>query len=195
MVKNSYDFAALGDNFRKSVFVGIFSGVITILSVYFLGEKTNHAVFGVADSIGDEFNTFFIILANIMLLVWIFRRKMYSGFWLVLAVNGLSTAIVQFVKLNFSETWMQRPNGGNGGFPSGHTTYSFSMALLLSTIFPRLRWVWFACAAIISWSRVPSFWHTELQIVAGIIFGLSFMAVLINYWIKYFAKRQEKSRG
>ena len=48
---------------------------------------------------------------------------------------------------------------------------TFSLAFVLSLYFPRLWWLWYSVAGLVTWSRIQTNAHTELQITAGMLLG------------------------
>lgn len=66
-----------------------------------------------------------------------------------------------------------RPDGSDGfSFPSGHATIAFACAVVLAKKEPRLRWLWFTLATLISLSRVYLGKHFPLDVLAGALIGL-----------------------
>lgn len=64
------------------------------------------------------------------------------------------------------------------GFPSGHATFAFAIAWLVSERFPKLAPLWFGMATAIGWSRVEVHAHYPYQVFAGAIIG-----ALIGYGV------------
>lgn len=56
--------------------------------------------------------------------------------------------------------------------PSGHTAVAFSMAGVLAHEFPEQKWLWYALAALVGWSRVETDNHWPSDVVAGALLGL-----------------------
>ena len=57
-------------------------------------------------------------------------------------------------------------------FPSGHATVAFACATVLALAVPRLRWPFYALAALIAGSRVYVGVHYPFDVVAGAILGI-----------------------
>ncbi|MGQ9507900.1 MAG: phosphatase PAP2 family protein [Thermodesulfobacteriota bacterium] len=70
-------------------------------------------------------------------------------------------------------------------FPSAHAGFSFMMATLLSTWFPRKSIFFYLLAAFISWTRIYLGLHFPTDILAGAFLGYS----LTKGYIKIFDKK------
>ncbi len=68
-------------------------------------------------------------------------------------------------------TLLPRPDGDPTGFPSGHTTFSFALAWLLTQTHPKLAPLWYAIAVAIGWSRVEGDAHFPYQVLCGAALG------------------------
>lgn len=60
----------------------------------------------------------------------------------------------------------------NFSFPSGHAVISFAAAYVLSRKKPKLKWLFYSLAVIISFSRIYLGKHFPSDVVAGAIIGL-----------------------
>jgi membrane-associated phospholipid phosphatase len=169
----------LGRTMLLAWLVGGATGIL-VLAVQPSG---NYAVWIVGNFLGSTGNDLFLLFSNLLLIGWAWRQRLVSIIKLTLTLDLLVWLAVQGLKLLHLEPWYLRPNGGTGGFPSGHATHAFGMAFLLSLYFPRLSWLWYSCAAAISWSRVETDWHTGLQVTAGIVLGTLLVGGLVNRWL------------
>lgn len=56
-------------------------------------------------------------------------------------------------------------------FPSGHTAIAFATATSLAQIQPKHKWLYYAGAALVGWSRVESDAHTWSDVLGGAALG------------------------
>jgi membrane-associated phospholipid phosphatase len=109
----------------------------------------------------------FIGLA-LVLLLWRGTRGQKWLLWWPLLVAVLTPLCVEGLK---RATRLPRPDGDPSGFPSGHTTFAFGLAWLLTQVYPRGTPLWFAVAVAIGWSRVEGHAHFPYQVLCGAFFG------------------------
>lgn len=171
-------------SFALTVNTALVVGTITFLLVFSAGISDNPIIMSIAGFLGGLGNNLFLIATNLLIIVWGCRRRLWSILSLTLWLDLLVWATVQGTKLIAIAPWTLRPNGGPGGFPSGHATHSFAMAFLLTFLFPRFGWLWYACAAAISWSRLETYAHSGIQITAGIMLGMAIGWILVQRWQK-----------
>ena len=57
-------------------------------------------------------------------------------------------------------------------FPSGHAVISFAAAFVLSRYKPKLKWLYYSLAVIISFSRIYLGKHFPSDVIAGAVIGL-----------------------
>jgi undecaprenyl-diphosphatase len=67
------------------------------------------------------------------------------------------------------------------GMPSGHTTTAFALAFCLSTLYPRLRGLWFAYALTLALSRIM----VDAHFLSDVIAGASLGALTVHLFVKY----------
>jgi len=172
------------NRFNKTISMALITGMATIVLVVAVGLSKNPLAGSAADFLGGMGNDLFLILTNLLIIAWAWRRNMRSIAALTLWLDFLVWVTVQGSKLVSTAPWTLRPTGAPGGFPSGHATHSFAMAILLTFFFPRLGWLWNLCAAAISWSRLETLAHNEFQIAAGIILGITIGWAMLTRWLK-----------
>jgi len=173
------------DAFNKTLVMALAIGVMTILLVLNVQKSNDMTLFSIGTFLGGMGNDLFLIISNLIIISWAWQKKIKSVIKMTLFLDLLVWILVQGIKLLKIEPWYLRPNGGTGGFPSGHATHAFGMAFLLSLYFPRFSWLWYACAVAISWSRMETDWHTGFQIAAGIIMGIGLAWVLVAKWLTH----------
>lgn len=172
------------DRFSKAFNWAVIIDCLTILLVIFVEKSEDPYLGALGNFLGGIGNDIFLVSTNILILVWAWRQRLRSIIILTLGMDLLVWVSVQGIKLLKISPWYLRPNGGTGGFPSGHATHAFAMAFLLTLFFPRLAWLWYAAAAAISWSRVETGWHTGFQVAAGILLGSMIAWVMTSRWRK-----------
>jgi membrane-associated phospholipid phosphatase len=134
----------------------------------------------------------FIVLTAVMLLWRGLRdRTRRLLLWWPVAVGLGTFACVQLFKTILP---LARPQPLTGlpkhdGFPSGHTTFAFAMAWLLTQTSPRLAPLWYALAVAIGWSRVEGSAHFPYQVLWGAVFG-----TLIGWLISRYLRPIQRSR-
>ncbi|MCU0344218.1 MAG: phosphatase PAP2 family protein [Ignavibacterium sp.] len=84
---------------------------------------------------------------------------------------------------------------GTFSFPSNHALNNFAAALFFYRLFPKLKWVLFITASLISISRVYLGLHYPSDIIGGAIIGLAFGYVFASgvlYFERYLIERKIK---
>jgi len=109
----------------------------------------------------------FIGLAVIFLLWRGVRGQKWLLWWPLLAAILTPLCVEGLKRL----TRLPRPDGDPSGFPSGHTTFAFALAWLLTRAYPRGTPLWFAVAVSIGWSRVEGHAHFPYQVLCGAFLG------------------------
>ncbi|HWR29889.1 MAG TPA: phosphatase PAP2 family protein [Negativicutes bacterium] len=143
------------------VFVGIF---LVLFPDNSLPDRFAHFA-------SDQFNQGFQILAHLLIFSIAWSWRSWKPVLLDMSVTFAVNSVLQITKHFLIADIAIRPSGGFGGFPSGHAAATFSLAFLLSLYYPRLWWAWYTAAALVTWSRVQTNAHTELQVAAGMLFG------------------------
>lgn len=173
------------DMLSKTLWIALFVGIMTILIVLNVGQSNNYLILSVGYFLGNSGNLLFLIISNVLIIGWAWRKHLSSVIKLTLGVDLTVLALVQGIKQLDLGSWSIRPYGPPNGFPSGHTTHAFAMAFILTFFFPRFAWLWYLCATAISWSRLETSFHSGLQIVAGIILGTGIAWLLVSRWLRH----------
>lgn len=174
------------DTLRKTLSTALFVGIMTILIVLNVDKSNNYFILYVGDFLGSSGNKLFLIGSNLLIIGWAWRKSLHKVIKLTLGLELMVLILVQGLKLLDLGSWSIRPHGGNDGFPSGHATHAFAIAFVLTLLFPRFRWLWYMCAASISWSRIETSSHNGFQITAGIILGTGIAWIFVSRWLKHF---------
>lgn len=164
----------------------IIFGLLTILIALYAKKSGDPYIWSIGSFLGGIGNDVFLIGTNIIILIWAWQQRDRSIIKLTLGIDLLVGILVQGIKSMKIYPWYLRPNGGEGGFPSGHATHAFAMAFLLTMFFPRFAWFWYMAAAAISWSRVETGWHSGIQVAAGVVLGVFIAWGMISTWLKNF---------
>lgn len=97
---------------------------------------------------------------------------------LSLLVGGILTVTLKHAFL------LAGPGAPRPSFPSGHTTTSFAMAVVLATRYPKWRPVFFLIALCIGLSRVLLVKHYPTDVLAGASLGLMVGTLATLFWDK-----------
>lgn len=68
--------------------------------------------------------------------------------------------------------WGPSFENGHDSFPSGHTTLTFALAMVLSSLYPAARWIWTAAAVLVAVTRVYIDAHFASDVLAGSVLGV-----------------------
>jgi membrane-associated phospholipid phosphatase len=172
------------NNLLTAFLIAALFGVATIFLAFTYEISGKQQIYQTARFLSDAGNAVYLLAANALLIFWAWRKKLHSIIKLALSIDLFVWIAVQLTKLIPFGEWALRPGALPGGFPSGHTTHAFAMAVLLTTYFPRTWWLWYPLAAAIAWSRIEVFEHTALQVTAGVFYGIIIGWVFISQWIK-----------
>jgi membrane-associated phospholipid phosphatase len=145
-------------------------------------------------------STYWLIVSGVLWLVWKFykkhehRAKMAAFMFITIVTTGLSVNILKmlFGKARpillkkeeiFGFDWFVLPSAYDyHSFPSGHTTTAFTIATVLTLIFPRYWPAFYGYGIAMALSRVLNWNHYVSDVIAGAVFGT--IATLLLYNIK-----------
>ena len=74
---------------------------------------------------------------------------------------------------------------GYDSFPSGHTNSAFVMAVVLSSLYPTWRWLWYGAAVLVAFTRVYLDVHFVSDVVAGAILGIIIAKTVLRLQQRY----------
>ncbi len=126
-------------------------------AVHHLGDFCSHTLY-----------QSFIGLAAVLMIWRALRGGPKRLLWWPPAVALGSALCVEGLK---RATRLPRPDGDPTGFPSGHTTFAYALAWLLTRTHPRLAPLWYGVAVGIGWSRVEGDAHFPYQVLCGAVLG------------------------
>lgn len=158
--------SSLPPTHRSALLWPIGSGLLLFACLHLLSPL--HAVHRIGDFCSHTLYQSFIGLAAVLLFGRAFRGSPKRLAWWPPAVALGVSACVEGLK---RATRLPRPDGDPTGFPSGHTTFAFALAWLLTQIHPRLAPLWYAVSLAIGWSRVEGQAHFPYQVLCGAVFG------------------------
>lgn len=89
--------------------------------------------------------------------------------------DAARTADAAIIALGAAELLKPNLRIGHGndlhGFPSGHTAIAFAAATSLAEAHPKQKWLLYAGAALVGWSRVESDAHSWGDVIGGAALG------------------------
>ena len=161
-----------------------------------LNDASLFALFSRITLFGDSL---FYLTGGLLLFI-VFRGKKsfpaYAGLFLFcsVAASGLITDLIKYIagrarpELYFSEQlfgfdFLQWEHAWTS-FPSGHSATAFSVAMLISTLYPRWRTLSFAAGFMVAFSRIFLTEHYVSDVIAGSFLGIISTTVVYNSLFK-----------
>ena len=146
----------------------------------------------------DNLAQFFSGLGNAGLVwfamgLWLIAKEEKRSHWLFMRL--LTTGGMAWITQLVLKELFRRPRPGvdigaisvgvelaDFAFPSGHAMMAWAMATILAAKEPRWRWVFFALATLISFSRIYLGKHYPLDVLAGglIGWGIGIIGIWLN---------------
>ncbi|MEA3521550.1 MAG: phosphatase PAP2 family protein, partial [Campylobacterota bacterium] len=185
-----------------------FSIIFIILSYFYIDESVAHFAFANDATLSPIFaalshgadSTYWLIGSAVLWLIWKYykkneeRAKMVGFMFIAIVTTGLSVNLLKmfFGKARpillkkeeiFGFDWFVLPSAYDyHSFPSGHTTTAFTIATVLTLIFPRYWPAFYGYAIVMALSRVLNWNHYVSDVLAGALFGT--IATLLLFGIK-----------
>jgi undecaprenyl-diphosphatase len=150
----------------------------------------------IGNKLGDGLTLVLLSLAIGGIGLWVNSdRWKFAGLYSLLA-HGISGLLTQIIKHSLSRPrprlmdtthWDIGPTleSGLDSFPSGHTSGSFSMAMVFAYYFPKGKVLWFGLASYIAICRVIKGSHFPTDVLGGLLLGIGSGLVLVyarNTW-------------
>lgn len=143
-----------------------------------------------------------IIWFILSIVLFIREEKKNHWFFLPVFLAGAGSWIIAEKLL---KPWVNRPrptaeigaiilgtNGHDASFPSGHATIAFAMAVVLSHIEPKWKWIFYLLALGISFSRIYLGKHFPLDVVVGGLlgWGIGYISLFISRHFKMLRRKR-----
>jgi membrane-associated phospholipid phosphatase len=150
----------------------------------------------IGNELGEGLNLVILSLAIGGIGLWLNSdRWKFAGLYSLLA-HGISGLLTQILKHSLSRPrprimdstqWEIGPTleSGLDSFPSGHTSGSFSVAMVFAYYFPKGKFLWFGLASFIALCRVIKGSHFPTDVLGGLLVGIGCGLVLVyarNQW-------------
>jgi undecaprenyl-diphosphatase len=144
----------------------------------------------IGNKLGDGLTLVLLSLAVGGIGLWVnSERWKFAGLYSLLA-HGISGLFTQILKHSLSRPrprlmdttqWDIGPSleSGLDSFPSGHTSASFSMAMVFAYYFPKGRMLWFGLASFNAICRVIKGSHFPTDVLGGILLGIGSGLILV----------------
>lgn len=154
-----------------------------------------HSFFEILDA-GMEFFYYGIFVATVIFTIYGLITK--KDFGKSLAVGMVLTGIFIQIKHIFGRA---RPSASVDGFfngpsfgytyssfPSGHTTFAFMVATVLSNYYPRWSIIFYILAGWVGFERVEDFAHFPSDVIAGTVLGIIIGKLVL---LKFYSKQKQ----
>lgn len=177
-----------------------------LLSYFFVDEGVARYAFAHDDTFSPIFDTlsefanstYWLISFGLLWLFWKFYKKnehyaKQAGFMFIAIVStGLLANVVKIIfgkarpillkkEEIFGFHWFVSPTAYDyQSFPSGHTTTAFTIATVLTLMFPRYWPAFYGYGVAMALSRVLSWNHYVSDVIAGAMFGTIVTLLLYN---------------
>ena len=142
------------------------------------------------NQLGDGLTLVLISLGVGGIGLWVNSGRWKSAGLYSLLAHGISGLFTQILKHSLSRPrprimdttqWEIGPTleSGLDSFPSGHTSASFSIAMVFAYYFPKVRILWFGLAGFVATCRVIKGSHFPTDVLGGLLVGVGTGLVLV----------------
>ena len=144
----------------------------------------------IGNALGDGLTLVLLSLAIGGIGLWLNSdRWKFAGLYSLLA-HGIGGLLTQILKHSLSRPrprmmdttkWEVGPSleSGLDSFPSGHTSASFSVAMVLAYYFPKGKFLWFGLASFNAMCRIIKGSHFPTDVLGGLLVGIGCGLVLV----------------
>lgn len=167
--------------------------ITTIKNIYHHSPQIEKIVDYPDKVIGLLSNGFFLLIVSCLIYIigYLMKNRMaelgkllFIGFWSTGIIIQVLKHLIGRARPKFADSFMCiGPNLKTGfdSFPSGHTAIAFCFATILSSYFPRYRFIFYIFSAIAGLERTESFSHFLSDVIAGAIIGILIGKAIIKY--------------
>ena len=123
--------------------------------------------------------------------IWMEGFMIATPYLLAVVVTNILKTLISRPRPFSTYSFIQKlSDGGSGSFPSGHTSDVFSIAMIISLLFPKPVIVLplFLWATLVGYSRMDLGVHYPSDVAAGAIIGIA-SAVFCNWMFKRYRNR------
>ena len=122
------------------------------------------------------------------------KKTWITGLWigapylLSVIISNILKYTVERPRPFISYSFIQKLSpGGSGSFPSGHTSDAFSIAMIISLLFPRKIVIipMFAWAILVGYSRMDLGVHYPSDVLGGAIIGVISSLICFRFYKKF----------
>ncbi|TAJ22817.1 MAG: phosphatase PAP2 family protein [Nitrospirae bacterium] len=193
--------------FSCAALAGVFWGLLQVdLPLARFLRSVHHAGLEQAGDLGNRLGSGWglVIISGTMLAIgFLLKRQTVQRAGMDgLIAHGVAALVTQLLKhligrprprLMHNGSFQFGPSLETGldSFPSGHTTASFAVAVVVAKQFPRIGWLVYGMACLVAASRIVRGSHFPTDVAAGVVLGIlagSLVADPIREWRKSLAE-------
>lgn len=204
-LKQGRTFVSLLVEKQRQFIYSFLTATVVILSYMYLDLPIATYCYELKDTLVDHFFRYITLMGNSLPYILIsimgylffryyqYNKRKANGFvfiFLAVIISGVVTDIIKWIMGRYRPHEYFNDNlygfdffhtkGPYTSFPSGHTTTAFAMAMILSFLFPRLKWIWLFFAILIGLSRIVLAQHYVSDVVFGAYVGIVTVMLIIS---------------